>query len=308
MRRLGILLCFLSAGFTVAHAQSAGDPLGEGRRHLGEARFADALAAFRSAVRMDSTSTAAWRGMAVALHRLERYPEALDALNRAAALSPQDFGVRFNRALTLSELGQLTAALADLDTAVTLRPEFAPAWTERGAANALLGRLSDARADWQKALTLDSTYIWSRYYRGLSAITSGDYRAAAADLDAVTQREGLLAAHLWRWVAYRLDGRAAPPLPAPGREWPGPIAAFLRGERSATQLVAAAHEARLPIDDRRLASAHFFIAQTYLADNRPDDARVELERVLALRVPRHAEIVAAESMLRRLVRRTNDSL
>lgn len=296
-----LLLSFLVA-FSSARGQTPSDLLSEGRRHINEGRLPEALTAFQSAVKADPGNVAGWRGVASALHRMERYPEALDAVDRALALNPQDFAVRFNRGLTLSELGRIADAHAELDTAVSLRPGFAPGWTERGAANALLGRMSDARADWQRALALDSTYIWSRYYRALAAITDGDYRAAAADLDAVTQRESLLGAHLWRWVAYRLDGRPAPQIPAHGADWPGPIAAFLKGDTSDRQLLAAAREARLPIDDRRLASAHFFIAQKHVADGQRAAGRTELERAVGLRVPRHAEVVAAEAQLRRLRR------
>ena len=296
---LALGLWFTLGSALAAPAQAPPDYMGAGRRHLADGRFSAAVDAFGSAVRADSTSVTAWRGLAAALHRLERYPEALDALNRAATLDPRDVGVRFNRGLTLSELGRLPDAVAELDTAVQLRPNFAPAWTERGAANALLGRVSDARADWQRALALDSTYIWSRYYRALAAIADGDYRAAVADLDAVTQQEGLLGAHLWRWVAYRLDGRTGPSIPAHGTDWPGPIAAFLHGTLSDSQLLSAARQARLAIDDRRLASAHFFIAQRHLAEGRRSEARAELERALALPVPRHAELVAAAAQLRR---------
>ena len=273
-----------------------------GRAQLNEGRLAEAVLSFRTAVEADSTNPAAWRGLATAYHRLERYPEALEALDRAVALSPRDFAVRFNRGLTLSELGRMSAAIAELDTAIILRPAFAPAWTERGAARALVGRLTEARSDWRRATELDSTYIWTRYYRALASIEEGQYRAAAGDLDAVVQRESLLAAHLWRWVAYRRDGRPAPALPS-ATDWPGPIASFLRGEISEAGLLAAVGEARLAIDDRRLASALFFIGQRHLADGKAADARTFLDRAVELNVPRHAEVIIAESMLRRLGRR-----
>jgi tetratricopeptide (TPR) repeat protein len=147
-------------------------------------------------------ASAEWRGLASALHRLERYLEALAALDRAAVLSPDDFAVRFNRGLTLSELGRVTEAVRELEASVQLRSDFAPAWTELGAAKALVGRGQEARLDWNRALTIDSGYIWTRFYRALTSITEGHYRAAADDLDAVTAQERLLSAQLWRWTAY----------------------------------------------------------------------------------------------------------
>ena len=297
-----LLLVALVAGSSPARAQTTAELLDQGRRHIGEGRLAEAADAFSAAIKTDSGSVAAWRGLASALHRLERYPEALAALDRGFALDPKDFGVRFNRGLTLSELGRISDARVELDTAITLRPNSAPAWTERGAANALLGQTSEAREDWQRALALDSNYIWPRFYRGIAAITDGDYKAAIADLDAVTAKQSLLSAHLWRWVAYRLDGRPAPELRTDDADWPGPIAEFFAGEISERQLISAARAKRLPLDERRLASAHFFIAQKHLAERRMAEARGALARVSALRVPRHAEVVAAEAQVRRLTR------
>ena len=298
------LSCIVFAGSflvsTPLAGQSAADLLAEGRTHIASGRLADALAAFRAAIRIDSVNVGAWRGVGASLHRMEQYPEALDALNRAAAISPRDHAVRFNRGLTLSELGRIREAVAELDTAVILRPDFAPAWTERGAANTLIGRLTDARADWQHAIELDSTYIWSRYYRGLAGIIEGDYRGAVADLDAVTDKQGLLGAHLWRWAAHLLDGRPAPTLPAHANDWPGPVAGFLKGELSETTLIATAREARSSLDDRRLATAYFFVGVKHLAEGRRSQARAALRSALELRAPRHADYVAAEALLRRI--------
>jgi tetratricopeptide (TPR) repeat protein len=297
MRVLSILLVLCAASTGQAHATN--NPFAEARRHMAEGRLPEAVRAFRSATEADSTNPAVWRGLASALHRLERYREALTALDRAMSLNRNDFATRFNRALTLSELGQIASAAAELDTALTLRADLAPVWAERGAARALLGRVAEARDDWQKALELDPSFVWSRFYRGLASVSTGDYRAAAVDLDSVTQRESLLSAHLWRWVAYRLDGRSAPALPARTTEWPGPIASFLAGELSEEQLLAAAAPGPGAIDRRRMAAAHFYIGSRHLADGREAEARAAFTRAVETPAPRHAEIVAAESMLRR---------
>jgi len=292
-----------SAATAQATASTAADYIAEGRRLIGVGRLPEALEAYRAAVRADSTVATAWSGLAAALHRLERYPEALAAIERAASIDPRSAGIRFNRALTYSELGRVEAAAVDLDSVLAMRADFAPAWTERGAARALIGRIPDAQQDWTRSLELDPSYVWARYYRALAAITTGDYPNAAADLDSVVQKESLLGAQLWRWVAYRLAGRPAPPLAVSDQAWPAPIASFLRGDASEAQLIGAAREQALDIDDRRLAVAYFFIAQKHLADGRSDLARQALERVLAQRAPRHAEVVVADAQLRRLAAR-----
>ena len=283
--------------------QSAASQVAEGRRLIGAGRLPEALEVYRGAVRADSTLATAWSGLAATLHRLERYPEALAAIDRAASIDPRSAGIRFNRALTYSELGRVEAAAAELDSVVAIRPDFAPGWTERGAARALIGRIPEAQQDWARSLAVDPNYIWARFYRGIAAIAMGDYPNAAADLDSVVQKQSLLGAQLWRWVAYRLAGRPAPAIATTDQAWPAPVAAFLRGDVSEAQLIAAARQQALEIDDRRLAVAYFYIAQHHLAEGRTDLARQALERTLAQRAPRHAEVVVAAAQLRRLAGR-----
>jgi tetratricopeptide (TPR) repeat protein len=162
-----------------------------------------------------------------------------------------------------------------------------------------LGRLDEAEASWARALEVDPAYIWPRYYRGVAAVAEGDFARAAEDLDAVAARESLASVGLWRWVAHRRLGRKAPALDA-SADWPGPIARFLAGEITDGQLQAEAARERLPIDDRRLVSAWFFIGQKRLTEGRRADALAALRQALALRAPRHPERVAAEAELRRL--------
>lgn len=270
------------------------------RTFLSAGQFPAALATFDSAATIDPANAPLWAGKANALHRLERYPDALAAIERALTITPGNAGYRFNRALTRSELGDFPGAVADLDRTIELRPDFAPAWTERGAAKALMGLPDDAQGDWVRSLQLDSMYIWPRFYRGLNAVAHGNFPQAITELDAVTAREQLPSAHLWRWVAYVSDRRQPPPLPVPGAEWPGPIVAYLRGELGADALLRQAQEMRIPLDDRRLASARFFIAQKLASEGDVRAAERALAGVLEVRAPRHAEGVAANLMLRRL--------
>jgi tetratricopeptide (TPR) repeat protein len=291
------VLCALS---TRLYAQPTADRLEEARGQLTSGRFAEAAQSYRAVIAADSVNAVAWRGLANALHRLERYPEALQALDRAFAIRPADVAVRFNRGLTLSELGRFEEAVAELEATVRLRPDFAPGWTELGAARALRGRDAEARSDWNRAIALDSNYIWSRYYRGLSSVATGDYRSAAADFDAVADRETLLNAHLWRWVAHRLDGRPSTPLTTREQGWPAPIASYLRGEISDSALVAAARSDRMVLDDRRLGGAYFFIGVRQLVSGDTTGARRALTSAIEQNAPRHAELVAAGSLLARL--------
>ena len=300
----GALVCILTP--LAAHAQEPTAAVTDARRLMAEGRFADAVPAWRAILRTDSTDSTIWNSLAAALHRLERYDEAAIAVERAVALNPNSAGARFNRALTYSELGDVQGAVDELNAAIAIRADVAPLFTERGAAYALLGRNAEAHVDWERSLELDSTYIWPHFYRALAAITDARYADAARDLDIVLARETLLSAHLWRWLAYSLDGRAAPELPAADTAWPAPIADFLRGALPESELLAAAQQQRIANDDRRLASALHYIGQKHVASGAFTEACRAFERIATLTAPRHAEVVAAEAQLRRIRQRCVD--
>lgn len=294
MKQLLALLVLAFAG--AAHA----DPLGDGRRLMGEGRLGEAIEALGRATVAEPENAAAWNALGSALNQSERYDEALVAADKAVALDPS-FVHRFNRGLVNWEHGRFAEALSDHDAALAARPGFAPALTERGAALAALGRLEEAKASWSAALAADPAYIWPRYYRGVAAVVAGDFGAAAGDLDAVAAKESLASVQLWRWVAHRRAGRAAPELEL-SAGWPGPVARFLQGALSATELLAEARRERPAGDDRRVASALYFIGQKHLADGRIEEARDAFRQAIDINAPLHSERAGAQAELQRLER------
>lgn len=299
--RWTLILSLLLAHPAAIEAQGVVGHVALGRNHLAANRFAEARAAFSEAIRLAPNDADAWNGLGGALNRLEQYAEAYHAQDRAVQLNPAHGGMRFNRGLVAIELGRFQDALRDFDDVLLRRPAFAPGLTERGTALAALGDRKAASEMWERALATDSLYVWPRYYRALQAIADGRFEPAAGDLDAIiaVQPEHT-GAHAWRWVAYRRSGKSAPSLPADRAAWPGAVLDFLDGGISADSLIARAHRARLSVDDRRLASALFFTAQRQLVTGDTAAALRALDRMLALRVPAHAEVTVARVELRRL--------
>jgi lipoprotein NlpI len=97
-------------------------------------------------------------------------------------------------------------------------------------------------------------------------------------------------------------GRAAPVLPTTDAEWPTPVGRYLRGEITDAELESAAIQERMPLDDRRLAAAYFYIGVRHLALGDRDAARSAFTFALAQNAPRHAELVAAAALLERMGR------
>lgn len=78
-----------------------------------ERRFADAVAAYRRALRLDPSLHEAWYGLGCAGNSLKAFGDGAAALRRAIALRPDAAGARCNLAEALFELGDVDAALAE---------------------------------------------------------------------------------------------------------------------------------------------------------------------------------------------------
>lgn len=280
------------SGAPADEKSAAATALDTGRKLIAEGRYADAAALLERVVTSEPANAAAWNALGAASNYSENYTRANEAAEQAAALDPANISFRFNRALTRWETGRFDDALADYDFILAARPDSANALTERGAALSALGRFEEAEASWSASLKADPAYVWAHYYRGQAAMAQGRHADAAAEFSRVLARENFYPARLWSWIAHRRAGLSPPDLPT-DQSWPGQIGAYLRGDINSAALEGAAKQMRLAIDDRRMASALYFIAQKQLADGREAEARGTLDRALALVVPAHPERVAA---------------
>ena len=96
--------------------------------------------------------------MRVALdqHRLD---EALQALNRALEIDPQDANAYKNRGNVYGKLNRLAEALQDYTIAIKLAPQDANAYKSRGNVYGKLNRLEEALQDYNRALEIDPHFV-----------------------------------------------------------------------------------------------------------------------------------------------------
>ncbi|HVX12431.1 MAG TPA: tetratricopeptide repeat protein [Pirellulales bacterium] len=88
---------------------------------------------------------------------------ALEKLDRAAELDPDDVDVFINRGFALQGAGRLAAAIRDFDRAIELQPTAAGHYYRRAVARVLAGQSEEAIADYQKALDLRPDYAQAWY-------------------------------------------------------------------------------------------------------------------------------------------------
>jgi len=100
----------------------------------------------------------AWKVLGAILGQTGRKSEAVDANQKAVALSPQDAGAHSNLGITLKELGRFDEALASYTQAIALKPDFAEAHSNLGHTLQKLGRLEEAEASYRQAIGLNPDF------------------------------------------------------------------------------------------------------------------------------------------------------
>jgi tetratricopeptide (TPR) repeat protein len=141
----------------------------EARLKLGEAlaaagRAEEAAAAYREALRRDPVHhPEGWNNLGFQLLRLNRLPEAADALRRAVALRPPFVEARANLGAALLASSDLEGAAAQFEAALRHDAAYVPALGNLGVVRARQGRTDEAR----------------RHFRRVLALAPGDRQAAA---------------------------------------------------------------------------------------------------------------------------------
>src|SRR6185312_9115063 len=87
-------------------------------------RFQLALEAYRQVLSNEPNSAAAWNGVGLVLVELKRFPDARNAFVRAVETDPDHAGAHYNLSFTLSNLGDFDGALRATKRALELDPYY----------------------------------------------------------------------------------------------------------------------------------------------------------------------------------------
>lgn len=145
-----------------------------------------AEADFQRAIKITSSNKGADKIIEETEALLKRgdYTEALELLNKAAELYPDNQFVFVNRGnIYNNQLRDYDAAIADYNKTIELNPKFSWPYLNRGIAYGRLKRWDEAIADYGRALEIDPNYAAAYNGRAWSYCQIGKFEEALVDAD-----------------------------------------------------------------------------------------------------------------------------
>jgi len=142
------------------------------------ARYLEAENEARDILNLHPTAAVVWQVLGLALTGQGR--DALQPLEMAAQLLPNDAGVHNNLGNALGRLGELDEAVASFRRALLLNPDFAEAHNNLGHALLDLGQPGNAAASCCRAIGLRPRYAEAHDNLGCALLELGRFDEAAA--------------------------------------------------------------------------------------------------------------------------------
>ncbi len=150
--------------------------LGAIKAQLG--RMGEAHRLFSAAVKVNPRAPGAWANLGQVLHALKRNQEAVECLDKARMLAPDDVAILNQHANALLSAGRAEAALDEFRQVLARMPQHAEARVNSGIAHAVLGASEQAVAEFDSALSIMPGHLGAHYNRGLALHDLGHYAAA----------------------------------------------------------------------------------------------------------------------------------
>tara|TARA_A200000113_G_scaffold95713_1_gene85632 strand:- start:177 stop:1739 length:1563 start_codon:yes stop_codon:yes gene_type:complete len=134
--------------------------------HYKNTRFEDAEKLSIKITRDFPKHPTAWKVLGAVLSVTGRKSEAVDANQKAVALSPKNAEAHSNLGVALKEIGRLEEAEASYKQAIALKPDNAEAYSNLGNTLKELGRLVESVASYKQAIELKPGLTQAHYNLG----------------------------------------------------------------------------------------------------------------------------------------------
>ncbi|MBA59058.1 MAG: hypothetical protein CMQ40_07780 [Gammaproteobacteria bacterium] len=181
---------------TISSANPSQEQLNSLLEHYQSGRYDDAEKLAISLTHEFPQHQFGWKALGVVLGQTGRKSEALEANQKAVALSDGDAEAHNNLGFALQELGRFDEAEASLRNAVRLKPGYAEAHNNLGNALKELSRFDEAEASYEQAFAVKPDFAEARYNLGIMLGELSRFDEAEASLrHAIALKPGYAEAH-----------------------------------------------------------------------------------------------------------------
>jgi tetratricopeptide (TPR) repeat protein/S1-C subfamily serine protease len=143
-------------------------------------KYDEALKAIDIAIKLDSSDLNLLNEKAVILATQKQYPAAITIYSEIISKQPEAYAYS-NRGAAKSALGNKQDAILDYNRAIALNPKYADAYHRRGLAKSDLGNKQDAILDYNQAIALNPKFVDAYYHRGIAKSALGNKQDAILD-------------------------------------------------------------------------------------------------------------------------------
>ena len=144
--------------------ETARDLFAQGVEDFEAGRFAAAESNFQRSLQLVPGRVSTLTNLAGAQIRLSQPQAALEVLDQALALAPEDLNAWWHRAIALGDLGRPEQALQAYDKALQIDPGLALAWSNRGSVLKDLQRPAQAAASFRQAIATGGDAEMNAYF------------------------------------------------------------------------------------------------------------------------------------------------
>jgi len=166
-----------------SRADQARERAEEAARKASEGRHAEAIEELDEALELDPNDAVAYTDRGFSRFQLGRHAEAIEDCDRALQLDPYATFGYLTRGMAKAELGRYVEAIADYDEVLLLEPNNLLAYRNRGHSRGKLGRDAEAIEDYDRVLQLNPNDVRALASRGTCKAKLGRHAEAIEDFD-----------------------------------------------------------------------------------------------------------------------------
>ncbi len=250
-----------------------------------------ALASFNRAAKVLPKNPLVHNNKGMFLQQQGKAQEAVNAFTEAMRADPKFTMAYTNRGYTLLKSGNAKDAETDFTSSIRLTPQQSLAYSLRGTARLKLGKTAEAISDHQQVINQNPKNPIAHADIGFAYFFTKQYDKAADSFStALTLGKHSRHLHPWRYMSLVLAGKEKEATlayssivkkEAKGRDWIDTLLAYVSGNASEADLLAATKNKELKLQTDRTCEANYFIGIKRIAAGKKDEAAKFFKQAVA---------------------------